>query len=121
MNFVKPQMLLVVNLNVSKCFQEPLVTRAQFQLELSNRCKSCCPRRATEINPRSKDGGLMDMGHKMSMVLDKRKSNFGWLRFHVKFIMALNCKMRQILQMQLLFYYKMQQKFITMRWLFITK
>ena len=63
----------------------------------------------------------MDMGHKMSMVLDKRKSNFGWLRFHIKFIMALNCKMRQILQMQLLFYYKMQQKLITMRWLFITK
>ena len=33
--------------------------------------------RATEIHSHSKDGRPRDIGHKMSMVVDTRKSNFG--------------------------------------------
>ena len=50
--------------------------------------------------PSVKDERLRDIGHKMSMIPVKRKSNFGshwWLWFHISSIMALCHKKRQIL------------------------
>ena len=69
---------------------------------------------ATEIHPHSKIEVPSDIRHKMSIVLDTRKSNFGsqqWLRFHIWFIMTLCCKMRH--KIRQLFYSKIRQKFIT--------
>ena len=53
-----------------------------------------------KIHPNSKEEVSRDIGHKMSMVRNTRKSNFGsqhWLRIYVSFIMTLYYKMRQIL------------------------
>ena len=69
-----------------------------------------CLWRVTKIHPHSKDEGPRDIKHKMSTVLDKRKSSFGsqqLLWFHTWFIVTLCYKMRQ------LFCHTMRQKFIT--------
>ena len=76
-NFVKSQVLLVLNLSVSKYFQESLVNRAQIQKKNSTLFRSFCPGKATEIHAHSKDEGPRDIGHKISMVLDTKKSNLG--------------------------------------------
>ena len=58
---------------------------------------SFCPVRLAEIHPPSKDEGLRDIGHNMTMLLDTKKSNSSSqlvLRFHILFIMT--------------FYYKLQ-------------
>ena len=107
-NFVNQQILLILNLSGSKCFQENLVYKAQITNKSSKSSQSFSPGRMTEIHPHSQDEGPMDIGHKMSMVLDKRKSNFRSLQvlwFHICFIVTLCYKMRQFL--------KKRQDFIT--------
>lgn len=50
------------------------------------------------IYPYSKEEGQRELGDKMRMELDTRKSNLGsqkWLRFHTWFIMTFLLKMRQ--------------------------
>ena len=87
-----------------KCFLEVLFTGLKMKIAI-------CSWRATKIHLHSKDKGRRDNVHKISTVLNTRRSNFGiqqWLRSHIWFVRIL--------------YYKMRQKFIT-KWVsfFITK
>ena len=88
-NFSKPQILLILNLSVSKYFQEYIVTKSQISNKNSEPFQSFHLERRIEIYRPSKDEGI-----------NTRKSSFSVV---VVFLYLV----RQ------LFYYKKRQKFIT--------
>ena len=95
--FCQIQILLALNSVSQNVFKE--VFRA-FELLLGRR---------TEQHHSSKDEGLRGSGHKVSMVLDRRKSNLGsqsQLQFLIDSLSHFIAKCGR-------YYYKIRQKFIT--------
>ena len=117
-----------IKIFLRKSYQQGPNFKPSFQVALKILFRESMGR-MTEMHQYSKDDGTINTGHKISMVLDTRKSNFGsqyWLRFHIQFIVTLDYKMQQILlqnataillqnatkvyyKIRQIFYYKMPQ------------